>query len=276
MRRKEENTAEHKTEYFEDSDWLEIHYEAKKTQRAEHAELMDIRPHESVLDVGCGAGDWFPLLMQKNGFDGRITGVDPNQKALDVASQRFPPDSYPKIKVQNTRFENMAEEYKYDVVHFGNSLGYFTDLEKTIRKGLRMTNTGGRVIVRQYDDAFLQVGPIEEEMFSAVKLGVTKYMAKITSDDFDHFGGRKVAALSEKFNPTTFNTNLLPFVFDGIPSKPQITYLKKQFLWMAEISEPYIDSKYTNDWRIWIEYMLGKHPKPIFVFEMEFLIHIDR
>ena len=49
--------------------------------------LTPIRPHETVADIGCGAGD-LTIPLAKYVFDGKVYAVDVDAEALKVAAER--------------------------------------------------------------------------------------------------------------------------------------------------------------------------------------------
>lgn len=52
--------------------------------------LLELSPGDTVLDVGCGTGLNFPLLLDAVGSRGRIVGVDRSPQMLSAARRRLP------------------------------------------------------------------------------------------------------------------------------------------------------------------------------------------
>ena len=57
--------------------------------RREALDLLDLRPGDTVLDVGCGTGLSFDGLKRKVGEGGRIVGIDPSPDMLAQARVRI-------------------------------------------------------------------------------------------------------------------------------------------------------------------------------------------
>lgn len=51
-------------------------------------ERLPLRRGDAVLDVGCGTGLCFPLLLDRVGPEGTVVGVDASRPMLDLAAER--------------------------------------------------------------------------------------------------------------------------------------------------------------------------------------------
>ena len=60
------------------------------TIRRRTIDALNLRPGETVLDAGCGTGWCLPLLAERVGPGGKVTGFDPSLDMLEVARERFP------------------------------------------------------------------------------------------------------------------------------------------------------------------------------------------
>jgi demethylmenaquinone methyltransferase/2-methoxy-6-polyprenyl-1,4-benzoquinol methylase len=66
----------------------DIELEPFEPMRARAIEVLDPRPGDTVLDVGCGTGLSFAPLLRRIGPGGRIVGVDPSPDMLARARDR--------------------------------------------------------------------------------------------------------------------------------------------------------------------------------------------
>ena len=56
--------------------------------RREAIAALDLRPGDTVLDVGCGTGLSFGPLLERVGPEGRVIGIDPSPEMLALARRR--------------------------------------------------------------------------------------------------------------------------------------------------------------------------------------------
>jgi len=100
--------------------------------------LSEGRPQRGrLLDVGCGRGDLLQVL-RNDGW--QAFGVEPAQQGAAAARARG-------IQVRCTRFEELSEDDRYDVVVFSGVLEHLHDPLGALRKALRVLSPGGLVAV---------------------------------------------------------------------------------------------------------------------------------
>lgn len=73
--------SRHADTYDLQTDWAGI-------DRARAVELLELRPGDTVVDVGCGTGLCFAAILERIGPDGRLIGIEPSVDMLAQASRR--------------------------------------------------------------------------------------------------------------------------------------------------------------------------------------------
>jgi ubiquinone/menaquinone biosynthesis C-methylase UbiE len=108
-----------------------------------------IQPGDSILDLGCGFGDYLSYLHQRK-LDVKYTGVDINEKIIEIAKERFPSSDFRVLDIQdveinqfdyvvstssfNLRLENENNydfirnilEVSYRIAHKGVAIDFLT------------------------------------------------------------------------------------------------------------------------------------------------------
>jgi SAM-dependent methyltransferase len=62
-------------------------------------EALQLRPGDVVLDVGCGTGRCFGMLVEKVGLHGRIVGIDASPEMVAVARDRVAHEGWENVTV---------------------------------------------------------------------------------------------------------------------------------------------------------------------------------
>ncbi len=82
-----------------------------KGQRQRYEAILSIGPLEgaTVLDYGCGMGDFYGFLREKN-IKAEYAGIDINPYLIEVARDRYPECGF---KIMDIVEEDLAEDYDY-------------------------------------------------------------------------------------------------------------------------------------------------------------------
>jgi SAM-dependent methyltransferase len=111
--------------------------------------------YRSVVDVGCGAGDNFPLLVGHGSLD-RLAGVDVSAEALDRARSRGSAD------LHQLDIESAALDERFDLVFSSLVLEHLPDDVAALRN--MRTMTGRHLLVTTIAGDFERYRPWDEQM----------------------------------------------------------------------------------------------------------------
>jgi len=101
--------------------------------------IADLKPGESVLDVGTGSG-----IVARAAATGEITGIDLSERMLEVARSRSSHTiSFVKMDAEHLEFEAGS----FDVAVSLFAILHFPHPELAIREIRRVTKAGGRVVL---------------------------------------------------------------------------------------------------------------------------------
>ncbi len=106
---------------------------------------------QSILDVGCGAGDTLSQLKGK-----RKLGIDISPEMINVAKKK-----YPDIEFKQMDAENIYLEEKFDVIILSNVIGYFDNIQDIFTALKKVCKADTRIIISYYNqlwEPFLRFG----------------------------------------------------------------------------------------------------------------------
>ncbi len=132
--------------------------------RQESVAMLNLRQGETVLEIGCGTGLNFPILLQHIDKSGKVIGIDLTDKMLKRAEDRIR-----KIKWNNFKLINInASEYvfndKVNAVISTFALTMIPEYEKIIKNISSALEPGSRFVVcdfkkhEQYPDWLINFG----------------------------------------------------------------------------------------------------------------------
>ena len=127
--------------------------------RPEAIRRLDLRPGESVLDLGCGTGLSFEMLQQGVGPEGRIIGVELSPEMLEIAHEKVERNSWKNVTLIQGDAQTVEVPGPLDAV-----LAFFVPeiliSPPAVTRALDSLSPGGRLIAAGVKHAQGPLGPL--------------------------------------------------------------------------------------------------------------------
>lgn len=99
----------------------------------------------SVLDIGCGSGDFINVLTTVFPEGTKITGIDPFEEALAEARRKFPSVEFLQMGGEQISFPDNC----FDVVSISFALHHLADVSKTLSEMKRVVKPEGWLVINE-------------------------------------------------------------------------------------------------------------------------------
>ncbi len=126
-------------------DWLTpIHILGnEKRLRMETINSLHIQPGQTVLDIACGTGRNFPLILEKIGPSGKLVGVDYTSAMLDRARERVKREGWENVELIRGDAARIDLERKFDAALCTLAIGVIPDYRGALDRMVAHVKPGG-------------------------------------------------------------------------------------------------------------------------------------
>jgi len=115
--------------------------------RKRAVDLLELKPGDTVVEIGCGTGLNFGLLQQKVGPEGRIIGVDLTAEMLDRARERCQANGWRNVQLVERDAASFRFPENIDGVISTFALTLVPQYETVIRNAASGMRNGGRMVL---------------------------------------------------------------------------------------------------------------------------------
>jgi arsenite methyltransferase len=146
-----------------DTAWLDHHFEAARPEYEESLRYVGIRPGWSVLDAGCGGGNFLPLITELVGKRGAVFALDLASENIARVDSLVRDGTLPPVQ---TRVGNLTSlpfgDSTFDCVWSANVMQYLTESEfkQTTEEFMRVLKPGGTLAIKEVDLSLQQLLPM--------------------------------------------------------------------------------------------------------------------
>ncbi|WP_417345540.1 class I SAM-dependent methyltransferase [Ferrimonas sp.] len=115
--------------------------------REKAVDLLELKKGDCVLELGCGTGLNFDLLMRKIGREGHLVGVDFSSEMLSCAQERVNQSGWENVQLVHSDISKFDFPAGMDGIIATGVFGYLEDRKFIIEKMASSIAPGGRISV---------------------------------------------------------------------------------------------------------------------------------
>jgi len=115
--------------------------------RKKAVNYLALKEGDIVVDLGCGTGLCFPLLMEKIGSNGKLIGVDISSEMLSIAEDKVKSASWDNVDLINSDIEMFEFPDEINAVISTGVFGYLEEREKVLEKINKSLLNNGKVVI---------------------------------------------------------------------------------------------------------------------------------
>ena len=105
--------------------------------------LVDLKPGDSVLDLGCGTGVMIPFYLAARA--GKIVAVDVSENMIERAKEKFGHE--PSVELRAQAVLSLDEAERFDAAIIYNAYPHFPNKPALVEKVYRLLKPKGRFAV---------------------------------------------------------------------------------------------------------------------------------
>jgi len=118
-----------------------------ESYRLRAVELLCLKRGDSVVDLGCGTGLNFDLIVKQIGPKGRLIGVDLSPEMLACALERSERAGFNNLELVQADIADYEFPVGVNGVLSTGAFGYVTEYDRVIEKVSQALNQGGRLVI---------------------------------------------------------------------------------------------------------------------------------
>lgn len=233
------------TETFASSSWLTAHHEATVEAREAFALSLRLGPDSVILDVACGAGGWSETFARL--YPGcKVLGFD--LSAEEFSLTKFT-ERHLRKQVRFVAADVDALPFKsksFDLVYLANSLQY-GDLEDAVPRLYSLLRTGGRLIIRNFDEGYTLLFPCRPELQAKVIWAAAR-TTENADCRIDPYVGRRLKNILRHDFSEEVTFNVIATKLEWPFTRAQRTYIQGNIRYLASMARQYITENEYQEW----------------------------
>ncbi len=118
-----------------------------KAYRSRAVKLLRLQRGDCVVDLGCGTGLNFPLLIEQIGSEGRLIGVDMTPEMLKYAQGRVERSGWKNVELVQSDIGAFEFPERVNGVLSTGVFGHVAECDSVIKAASHALVPGGRLVV---------------------------------------------------------------------------------------------------------------------------------
>lgn len=111
---------------------------------------LELSKGDTVVELGCGTGLNFSLVLQKIGPKDKLIGVDITDKMLDQARKRVNDNGWKNVELIESDFTKYQFPEKLDGIFATGALQYSPEYDKIVKRGYHALKDGKKFVVMDF------------------------------------------------------------------------------------------------------------------------------
>ncbi len=202
-------------------------------------EIMNIKPNDKIIDIGCGPAVDTINFAKKTGNKGEVVGIDYDEEMIEIANLRTKENGLEKI-LTHIRYD-IIEPKKipypdnyFDITHTDRVLFHNKNPEYILQEMIRVTKPGGKIIAKGEDISSWSWSPfsLEQDHFIKRKMSSVMHYWNFPKNSLFLFKKYKLIDINIKVIPVVNKdfygdkAALIHFKRFGISKKKAIEFIK--------------------------------------------------
>lgn len=177
-----------------------------QTYRSETVDLLDLTPGDTVLELGCGTGLNFPLILEKIGPQGKLIGVDIAPGMLEVARRKTRKNNWKNIELIESDLTSFNFPIGVNAIFATGVFGYIPEYDRVIVKAYTALSSGGH---------FAILDGKKPDNLPGFVFNLVLAIGKQYGYTGDYFNVSPWQSVERLFSNTTFNTRYGGMIYEA-------------------------------------------------------------
>ncbi len=171
---------------------------------------LDLSKGDFVVELGCGTGLNFPLVLDVIGSEGKLIGVDITDKMLDQARKRVKENGWKNVELVQSDFADYEFPNQLDGIFTTGALQYSPQYDKIIKNGYEALKSGKKFVVFDFK---------KPKGASRIFTPVLIFFTKAFEANEEYLKRHAWESIEKYFEKTTFQEGWGGFVYLSVGTK---------------------------------------------------------